>query len=61
MPTDMINNHVKAIIKDLDYYCSYSRIANCFDRCIFSIKNQFSPEKQASNIAQAIKKDDEKH
>ena len=60
MPTDMINNHVKAIIKDLDYYCSYS-IANCFDRCIFSIKNQFSPEKQASNIAQAIKKDDEKH
>ena len=23
MPTDMINNHVKAIIKDLDYYCSY--------------------------------------
>ena len=29
-------------------------------RCIFSIKNQFSPEKQASNIAQAIKKDDEK-
>ena len=24
MPTDMINNHVKAIIKDLDYYCSYS-------------------------------------
>ena len=61
MPTDMINNHVKAIIKDLDYYCSYSCIANCFDRCIFSIKNQFSPEKQASNIAQAIKKDDEKH
>lgn len=60
MPTDMINNHVKAIIKDLDYYCSYSCIANCFDRCIFSIKNQFSPEKQASNIAQAIKKDDEK-
>ena len=56
----MINNHVKAIIKDLDYYCSYSCIANCFDRCIFSIKNQFSPEKQASNIAQAIKKDDEK-
>ena len=35
-------------------------IVNCFDRCIFSIKNQFSPEKQASNIAQAIKKDDEK-
>ena len=44
----------------MDYYCSYSCIANCFDRCIFSIKNQFSPEKQASNIAQAIKKDDEK-
>ena len=30
------------------------------DHCIFNFKSQFSPEKQASNIAHAITKDDAK-
>ena len=56
MPTDMINNHVKAIIKDLIIIAVIVSIANCFDRCIFSIKNQFSPKSKHLILHKQLRK-----
>ena len=47
--------------KRLDYYCSYSCIANCFDRCIFSIKNQFFRKSKHLILHKQLRKMTKKH